>query len=199
MAEAATAFRNIIESEFRLDFTLIGGYALFLHGHNRKTRDLDFLVTPESLEHWETAAVADPRFKKGCDAQWVYHCTGDGIESLTVPLEFVTLENISGIRDVRTRGGITVRELHVASIPILAILKAEAVAGRGFLSDAQDLLWALKVMFERGLGFDGIELREGETLRDVLHEAGELAEGLLASSDLGDLQELIVYFSYGSI
>jgi hypothetical protein len=60
--EALTAIRPYLSpQQANNPFALVGSYVLNLHGRTRYTSDLNFAITGQSLQHWESALNAQPR------------------------------------------------------------------------------------------------------------------------------------------
>jgi predicted nucleotidyltransferase len=95
--------KQLIKSlnEHQVDYFLIGGYALFTHGYQRATRDIDLLVpaTKESAHKLINALMALPeQAAKDIDPEWFIDIDKDEHGTIRVADEFVVdiMFNASG-------------------------------------------------------------------------------------------------------
>lgn len=72
--EAYAAAVQLLPSDLREQFVLIGGTSMLVLGGDRKTNDVDIEATPESLNAFAEAASTDPRFSQDAVSTWYYAC-----------------------------------------------------------------------------------------------------------------------------
>jgi hypothetical protein len=187
LAEALEAIQTHINKALNPLFTLVGGYALFLHGRNRLTMDLDFAIDAPSLSRWEESVSNDPRFKRDTFSQWSYYCTGSGIEGLTVAIDFLDLQHSSDIGALH--GMQTTDGYQVATLKELAILKAEAILSREAEKDGLDLIWILQRM-ETSLTFG----KHANLARRLFGEVDGVIGNVMGKGNAGELRRLFEHF-----
>jgi predicted nucleotidyltransferase len=176
LKEAMAAASMLVSEDMRKDFLIVGGSALVRYGSDRRTKDIDIAITPTTLNAFNEAASKDSRFSLHADETWVYTCQGQGIERLQVPIEFLamgggivpklrgmTLTPMLGARayysSIQVHVTTKFSAIWVASLPDMAVMKAQASLNREEDHDYGDLLYVLSEMArrEQTLGGYGIK------------------------------------------
>lgn len=145
LLEAFSAAASLLPDAYAKEFVLIGGTALLYLGSTRTTRDVDFLITAQSLNAFEAAAKNDSRFSKDSTEQWHYTSPAIGI---IIPFEFLAAGGgfVSGSKDPQptSLGGF------IPSLGELAVMKANAFNNRSEPNDRSDLGFILRKMSDEG-------------------------------------------------
>jgi len=140
------------------------------------------LITPQSLNTFEHQAGNDSRFSKDSDGRWVYTCDGTDVEGLKVEFEFLAI----GGEFVPRLCGITAFDpVWVASLPDIAVMKANAYENRCESRDLKDLVYALGALKRAGLTLaqSGIERSDIAIIRAAI--AGDEEREWLLSQVMG--------------
>ncbi len=148
MLEGFRAVVALLPQNLRNDMILIGGASVVSLGSNRKTKDVDIVVTVLALHAFYAVALHDPRFKKGPIEDWEYTSSS----GIIVPFEFLVqgggfMPVIRAAREILGGGGM------VAGLGELAIMKARMWLARDDDKDLEDFEFLLIKMEESGESF----------------------------------------------
>ena len=174
LLEGFRAVVALLPEHLRSDMILIGGASVVSLGSNRKTNDVDIAVTASALHAFYTAALHDPRFKKGLVEDWEYTSSS----GIIVPFEFLVqgggfVPVIKAAREIPGGGGM------VAGLGELAIMKAKTWLARDEDKDLEDFEFLLIKMEESGESFGDEDGEEREALTDMVQEVGGDHKALL--------------------
>jgi len=176
--EAMDAASRFIPEKERGNFYVVGGAALARYGSTRKTDDVDFAVTPQTLYQFIEAAEKDHRFQKHPDDSWTYTCEGEDIAETEVRLEFLAAG--SEFAPAKLHGGQVFPGALLASLADIAVMKANAYNSRNEDHDLEDMKFALNKMVEKKETFAVYKFKEEEleTIKEVAahHRLEELLE-----------------------
>jgi hypothetical protein len=153
------AASKLVDENVRKDFLIIGGAALVKYGSSRRTDDVDIAITAATLNMFMEQAKTDPRFKLHPDDEWSYTCQGEGIAGLDVRFEFLEL---GGPFVPKMHGMTKFRDVCLASLADIVLMKAHAYQGRGEEADFIDMRFALRLMAEKGETFQRFKFKSSE-------------------------------------
>lgn len=165
--EACTAASRLIpESSRKSSFIAIGGAAILHYGGSRKTLDVDFAITTETLDAFDTAAANTAHFKYYESLkQWEYSCQGPSTKDITVTFDFLLIggEQVSRIRATEESG-----HAYVASITDLALLKAIAyMDDPSREKDLGDFKFCIRKMIGKKVKFVDLNEEEDDALKYI--------------------------------
>lgn len=141
----------------------------------RNTEDVDIVGNPLGL-HLITAAMKEHSdFRLDADGSWRYQSASN----ISVTIELLAEAGYPGSVLPPLNGKLNIRingiEVHVATLPGLALTKIQAVIDRGDPDDTEDLKWCLEEIAMKGMDMsseDFVVLQQVvEELVDVADEA----------------------------
>jgi len=133
-----TAASKLVDQNVRQDFLIIGGAALVRYGSLRKTEDVDIAINAKTLNVLMEKAATDLRFKQDPAAGWTYTCQEEGIEGL----EF--------------------GDVYLASLADIVLMKAHAYQDRVEEDDLEDMMFALRLMGQKGETFQKYHFKSSD-------------------------------------
>ncbi|KAI9773523.1 MAG: hypothetical protein M1839_002059 [Geoglossum umbratile] len=180
LLETFATATSLLPAELREKFVLVGGASMLVLGGDRKTEDVDIVVTAEALHAFEEAAALNPRFRKSVVQSWTYTSTTPEIEGLCATIEFLGMGGgfAPEIRAARPAlGGFR------AGLAELILMKAQAQDARDEYRDYVDICFLLDKMEVSEESFQGIAMEDEdlEILKDVVGGLGGRYPALLSS------------------
>ncbi|MEO8664633.1 MAG: nucleotidyl transferase AbiEii/AbiGii toxin family protein [Ignavibacteria bacterium] len=159
-------FERLAKEKFLNDYTLVGGTALSIHLQHRLSEDLDFIYDGEILKTDSIKKFIDKTFTK--NYKLIKQDNEHQLDFLIneVKVTFFTNSAVMIRFQVKTYST-KYKELNIATIDIIAILKLNAIAHRNTIRDYYDLYFIAKNVLSLKKIF--------ETSKDLLSNLSEIS------------------------